>query len=295
MFTIFCREIRFYGLGYALTLLIGANLAASLLRKRGLNGDKIWDGLIWFIPAGFIGARMGYILTNLSDYIGQGWEFIRVDHGGLSFHGGMIGAAIAMLIFYRKGSPSLLQIWDACAIPVALGIMLVRIGNFMNGDITGYRWDGPWAMNFPYDELHANKYFGPGNYELDPAIILRHPTEIYGFIVGFIVLLILIWAWRRKKWDGYVAHQLFLWYSVVRSVIEEPFRDVPHFLINFKIESAGIGGITMTQWASVIIVAYALSAMYIIPRRQAAAALKEAVRESKTGEKTARKRKRKRR
>ncbi len=267
MFVAFGREIRFYGLGYALTLIIGANLAAWLLRKRGLNGDKLWDGLIWFIPAGFLGARLGYVLTNLNDYIGRGWEWLRIDHGGLSFHGGIIGAFIAMAIFYRKGSPTLMQVCDASSIPVAIGIMLVRVGNFMNGDITGYRWEGPWAMNFPYDELHNVKYLGPGNYELDPTIILRHPTEIYGFIVGLLLLLVLIHAWRRRMYDGFVLLQLAFWYSLIRSVIEEPFRLVPHLFIDFKIESLGFGGVTTTQWASLLIIIFAVIAMHIMKRK----------------------------
>lgn len=267
MFVAFGREIRFYGLGYALTLIIGANLAAWLLRKRGLNGDKLWDGLIWFIPAGFLGARLVYVLTNLNDYIGYGWEWLRIDHGGLSFHGGIIGSFAAMAVFYRKGSPTLMQVCDACAIPVAIGIMLVRVGNFMNGDITGYRWDGPWAMNFPYDELHNVKYYGPGNYELDPTVILRHPTEIYGFVVGLLLMLVLVHAWRRRMYDGFVLLQLAFWYSLIRSVIEEPFRQVPHLFIDFKIESMGFGGVTTTQWASLLIIIFAVITMHIMQKK----------------------------
>lgn len=261
IFVAFGREIRYYGLGYAVTLLVGANIAAFLLRKRGHNGDRLWDGLIVFMPLAFIGARLTYVLTNLNDYIGQGWEWIRIDHGGLSFHGGIIGALIGMALFYRKGNPTMLQVMDASAIPVALGVALVRIGNFMNGDITGYRWDGPWAMNFPYDELHVNVYHGPGDYTLDGSIILRHPTEIYGFLVGVILIFLMIYFWRTSKFDGYASHMFILWYSVVRSLIEEPFRDVPHYLIDFKIESIGLGGITMTQWVSALLVIYCIIAM----------------------------------
>ena len=263
----FEREIRFYGLAYAVTLLVGANIAAALLRGRGLNGDRLWDGLIWFMPTAFIGARLVYVLTNINDYVGKGWEWIRIDHGGLSFHGGMIGALIGMAIFYRRGNPTMLQVMDASAIPVAIGVALVRVGNFMNGDITGYRWDGPWAMNFPYDELHENVYLEAGSYSLDPSIILRHPTEIYGFLVGVILIFLMVHFWRKNKFDGYTSHQFILWYSVIRSVIEEPFRDVPHFLIDFKIESLGFGGITMTQWASLLLVIYSIVAMRRLKKR----------------------------
>ncbi len=265
------REIRFYGLAYSLTLLIAVSLASRLLTSRGHKGERFWDSLIWFIPAGFLGARLGYVFTNLSDFTGQGWEWIRVDHGGLSFHGGIIAAVITLAVYFRRGSPNFWQVMDSAAMPVAIGIMLVRLGNFMNGDILGYAWDGPWALNYPYDTLHANVYLGPGDYELDPTIIPRHPTELYGFTVGLILLLLMIWFWRMKKWDGFLYYQFIIWYSIIRSIIEEPFRDVPHYLVDFNIEAISAGGVTLTQWSSVAFIAYALIGMYVTPRLVAAA------------------------
>jgi phosphatidylglycerol:prolipoprotein diacylglycerol transferase len=280
IFTAFGREIRWYGLGYALTLLIGANLSAWLLRKRGHNGDKVWDAIIWFIPISFLGARLVYVLTNLDEYVGQGWEWIRIDHGGISFHGGIVAGVLVCYFYFKNKSPNFWQVMDSFAVPTAMGICFVRIGNFMNGDITGHKWNGPWAMNFPYDELHDNVYLGPGNYILDPQIIPRHPTEIYGFLVGVIVLLVVIASWRMRKYDGFVYYQFILWYSIVRSVIEEPFRDVPHLFYKWSYEPWGMGGITTTQWVSIGFAAYALIGMYWTPRLQARAALGKEAREA---------------
>src|SRR5687767_9749391 len=182
-------EIRWYGIMMALSMMVAAWIAATLLKKSGRNGELVWDGLVWIILAGVIGARLIYVLTNLDDYRGLPlWHMIAVWEGGLSFHGGIIAGMLATWAYFKDKGIPFVEIMDSFAPGVSLGVMLVRVGNFMNGDILGYKWDGPWAMNFPNDEFHLGQPAG--------TIVLRHPTEIYGLLVGVICLLLSLWLWH---------------------------------------------------------------------------------------------------
>lgn len=249
-------EIRWYGIMMALSMLLGAWIASKLLQRIGYDGDKVWDGLFWVIIFGILGARLAYVLTNVNAFFGQGaspWEVFAVWHGGLSFHGGIICGGLAVYYYFKRINIPFTVVADAFSPGVGLGIILVRIGNFMNGDILGYEWDGLWAMNFPHDLLHS------GNPD---AIIPRHPTELYGLLVGVVVLLATAITWReiyisKRQVPGLNLIALIISYSLARSVIEDPFRDVPLLKV-VDPATAGFGLFTYSQIASVFLIIIAL-------------------------------------
>lgn len=252
-------EIRWYGIMMASSMLLGALIASKLLKRLGRNGDLIWDGLFWIILFGVVGARLIYVLTNISLYFGPGipiWHVFAVWEGGLSFHGGIIAGLAATYYFFRGKGIAFVELMDAFAPGVSLGIILVRFGNFMNGDILGYEWSGPWAMNFPHDTLHAAS--------TNPvAVFLRHPTELYGMLVGVICLIISIVVWietyeTKRLPPGANYMGFILSYSLVRSVIEEPFRSVPLVWKVVDPKYSGCGLFTSTQVASAVLVLFAL-------------------------------------
>jgi phosphatidylglycerol---prolipoprotein diacylglyceryl transferase len=249
-------EIRWYGIAMALSMMLGAWIGARLLTKAGRRGELVWDGLVYIILAGVAGARLIYVLTNLSDYTSlPWWHVFAVWEGGLSFHGGIIGGGLATWWYFKRTGIPFLEVADAFAPGVCVGIMVVRLGNLMNGDILGYRWAGPWAMNFPHDEYH----FGlpPG------TVVPRHPTEIYGFLVGLICSLFTFWVWRntyawRKFPIGSTLMAFIISYSFVRSVIEEPFRAVPLAMKVSDPMEVGYGLFTSTQVASLPLILIAI-------------------------------------
>lgn len=256
-FSIGTLEIRWYGVMMAGSMLLGAFIAAKLLDRLGRDGNKVWDGLFFVIIGGVIGARLVYVVTNPHSYFGEGipwWSMFAVWQGGLSFHGGIGGGFIATAIYFKQAGIPLIEVLDAFAVGVAPGIILVRIGNFMNGDILGYKWNGPWAMNFPHDELHY----------LDPtAVIPRHPAELYGLVVGLFCVIATLFLWNEtymiKRFNaGVPLLGFFITYSVVRSIIEEPFRHVPLPWEVVNPATAGYGLFTTTQIASMVIVAVCL-------------------------------------
>jgi phosphatidylglycerol:prolipoprotein diacylglycerol transferase len=252
-------QIRWYGISMALSMLLGAWIAATFLRRQGRNGDLVWDGLLWIIIAGVIGARLVYVVTNFKLFFGPNanpWEMFALWHGGLSFHGGIIAGLLVAYLYFMNKEVAFIEVMDAFAPGVALGVLLVRFGNFMNGDILGYKWNGPWAMNFPNDEYHM---YGQLTEE-----ILRHPTELYGMLVGLFCLVVSIIllneSWGTKRFPVGTAYLGFvLTYSVARSLIEDPFRNVPYiWQVVADPEAAGFGFVTYSQAASVVLILLAL-------------------------------------
>jgi phosphatidylglycerol:prolipoprotein diacylglycerol transferase len=244
-------EIRYYGIAMALSMLVGAWMTSKLLKRQGRDGEMIWDGLVYIIIASIFGARLFYVLTNLGDYSQDPSEIFKVWHGGLSFHGGVIFGGLATYFFFASRGVPFLHVADAMVPGLSLGIILVRIGNLMNGDILGYKWDGPWAMNFPHDQYHTASQ--------PNEIILRHPTEIYGLLVGVITFLVGYYMWRstyvsKKLSPGATFFGLLVTYSLARCLIEDPFR-VEH--ISWMVVDPAVnhfGLFTMSQLASIPII-----------------------------------------
>lgn len=254
-------DIRWYGIMMALSMLIGAWVAAAFLRRHGRSGDLVWDGLVWIIAGGVLGARFAYVITNLGLFFGpQGnpWEMFKIWHGGLSFHGGIIAGLLVAYFYFANKDVAFIEVMDAFAPGISIGVILVRLGNFMNGDILGYKWDGPWAMDFPHDYYH--------NYGALTTTVLRHPTELYGMLVGVFCLLVSIVllneSWVTKRFPIGTAYLGFvLTYSLTRSFIEDPFRDVPLIWQVVDPAEAGYGLFTYSQAAAVVLIIIALWGM----------------------------------
>ena len=264
-FQIGSLEIRWYGIAMALSMLVGAWIAARLLDKNGRDGNVMWDALFWIIAWSIVGARLIYVLTNLGDYADEPWKVFAVWEGGLAFHGGIIaGGIVAWNIFQSRGIPPL-EAFDAMVPGVSIGIILVRLGNFMNGDILGYKWNGPGAMNFPYDEYHN---YGATKDE----IILRHPTELYGLFVGLICLVVSVALWhytyRNKKLHmGAPFLGCFITYSLARGVLEDPFRAVPLvYQVTPDPQAVGYGLFTTSQIVSAFLIIILLLCITQLPK-----------------------------
>lgn len=270
------REIRWYGIAMALTMVVASYVTIIHLRKRKLDADLFVDSIVPLIVSGIIGARIVYVFTNMSEYMSPinggsalGPDFgkmIALWEGGISFHGAIILGAIAALIFYNRKHVTFYQVADASVPGIALGIMLVRIGNFMNGDITGWKVSKnviPWAMSFPYDEYHWD--VGKGGNAAE--IILRHPTEVYGFLVGLILAVILFYLYNKKCFDGCVLWNFVLGYSLIRSIIEEPFRAVHWHWDVYNNTQYGIKMFTMTQLISIPLILISII-MLVIAAKQ---------------------------
>jgi len=214
--------VRWYGLFMAISIAVGIWYLVRAGRQRHLSEDFLFNLSLVAVVGGILGARLVYVLTNLDFYLLHPAQIIRIDMGGLSFHGALLGGALAGWWYAARNRVPLAPLLDLAVPGVATGIALVRIGNIFNREILGY-----------------------------PAVILggaRHPAQLYGSAIG-VVLLLLFWRQTRQDPpDGYRFWTAVIWYSILRFVNEFFRVQNPHFLIDYVNPYLGIGAVTLTQW-----------------------------------------------
>jgi len=268
--------IRWYGFLIATGVLIGSIWALHAARRRGMDTDKLLDSAFWLVLAGIVGARLVYVLTSPGNFFGPGanpLDAFKVWEGGISIHGGVIGIMVALYFYARAHNLNMWAMLDVLTPVGALGIIGGRIGNFMNGTDTGGRLT-ELGIGFTWPEVGTPTFgqvgrfiFGEPLWQYAPPVCRTvpagdpctvHLTPLYGMLVGVILIFVIAWALNRTRVAGYVFWQFVLWYSLLRSVIEEPFRDNPLFWNVYQNDSLGIGVFTLTQLISVPIIAIAI-------------------------------------
>ena len=216
IFSIGPFAVHWYGLAYVVGILLGWWLA-----KRIVSNVKLWpasgspitpenldDFLTWAVIGIIAGGRLGYVLFyNLSFYLANALSIPAVWDGGMSFHGGALGAIIAMVLFARSRNFSPFSMLDVIAAVSCCGIFFVRIANFINSELWGRISDVPWAMVFPNG--------GP-----DP----RHPSQLYAAglegLLLFCVLMVLIFRFGKLKTPGFVGGAWVFGYATARIIVE---------------------------------------------------------------------------
>lgn len=203
-------KVRWYGLMYVLGFL-GAYFLIARQKKAcllGLTGAGLQD-LFFFLAAGLLlGARLGYILfyqfNSLLDYIRHPLEIIAVWHGGMSFHGGLIGASAAAIFFCRLRRLPFWKVADTVIIAAPLGLGLGRLGNFINAELYGRPSSLPWAMVFPTADH-----------------LPRHPSQLYeALLEGIVLFTVLWWLKERPLRPGALVCFFLGGYGVLRFVAE---------------------------------------------------------------------------
>ncbi|HEY8394261.1 MAG TPA: prolipoprotein diacylglyceryl transferase [Thermaerobacter sp.] len=221
--------IRWYGFFMAVSMAIGLFVLVKHGRRRGYDEDYLYNVSALMIVGGVIGARLVYVLTNLGDYFGPGRhpiEVIRVDHGGLSLHGALLGGAMAAWWYIRRALGGdtwahFSRLLDLTVPGIAVGYMLVRIGNIFNHEVLG---NPVTALPFP-----------------------RHPVQLYASAAGLVLLLVHNRLARSNPPAGYLFWSFLYYYQWWRVVFEETVRDVPLALPLYANPALGIEIITVTQ------------------------------------------------
>lgn len=243
-------EIRYYGIIYVLGFILAYFFISYLAKERNLKltKDDIWDLLFYLIIGAVAGARIFEIFVyNLKYYLANPLEMIAIWHGGLSFHGGLIGAVIAAYIYTKRKKIAFYDLADICVIPLAFGLFLGRIGNFLNGELVGRITDVPWCVKFR-------------NYEG-----CRHPSQLYESFKNLVIFSAL-WLIKGKKLKkGIMFWSFILMYSVLRFFIE--FFRAPDEQIGF------ILGLTMGQWLNIMMFIVGLYFFFKIQRSNSISSL----------------------
>ncbi len=267
-------DIRWYGLGYMAGFAAGYFILRALARRGflRLSPDAIGDLIFALVLGVILGGRVGYILFyDFPKFAAHPLEIFKIWTGGLSFHGGMIGAILAGAWFARTRKVAWKNVGDGLALAVTPGIFAVRVANFINGELFGRVADAsvPWAMRFPTDpealrrmnavagslrdkERIIDRAYETGVWrQIEPAVPLRHPSQLYealgeGALTGLVVWSVFLWNRRRGvRWgDGAYGGLFLVCYGTVRTFLEL-FRQ-PDAQLGFV-----LGPLTMGQLLSI--------------------------------------------
>ena len=215
---------------YAVTWLLSAVLIYLFLRSNkivkeiGLNNEEVNDMV--FLYGLFFGAmcggRIGYMFFYGSDQlINDPFSLFYIWEGGLSFHGGLLGVIVSLIIFCRRKGIEFLRLMDGVALSMPIGLGLVRIGNFLNGELFGKATNAEWGFIFP----------------TDPFGILRHPSQLYESLgEGLLLFLILLLISQKTNIKGVVSSSFLIFYGSIRFIIEffrQPDSHIGYVVFDF--------------------------------------------------------------
>jgi len=213
--------IRWYGLAYLAGILLGWRYG-----RRLIANDRLWDRsspnggqapmtpidfddlLVWATLGIILGGRLGYVLVyKPAEYLADPLAAFKVWEGGMSFHGGLLGTILAILLFARNRNIPVLSLLDVAAASVPFGLFFGRIANFINGELYGHPATVPWAMVFPGS--------GP---------LPRHPSQLYEAalegIALFVILRILTHLFGSLRYPGLTGGAFVAGYGLARIIVE---------------------------------------------------------------------------
>jgi phosphatidylglycerol:prolipoprotein diacylglycerol transferase len=244
--------IRWYALAYIGGLLLGWRYIVGMIREQRLWAPKsaaraaagapsmtvgqIDDFFVWAVLGVILGGRVGYVLFYmLPDDPSVLWtdplQIVMVWQGGMSFHGGLLGVTLAILLFARGQKIPPLRIADLLAPAVPIGLFLGRLANFVNAELWGRVTDAPWGVVFCADHLRSQV-----TGECVAGELPRHPSQLYEAamegVVLFILLLIAVRMYKSLTRPGFNTGLFLAGYGVARFLLEfvrEPDAHMPEF------------------------------------------------------------------
>ncbi|MCZ6646747.1 MAG: prolipoprotein diacylglyceryl transferase [SAR324 cluster bacterium] len=217
LFTLGPLSVGWYGLMYGLSFLLGYWILVRQARKYGgpVSAEDHSLLMTYIILGVVIGGRLGWVIFYGGlPYLYEPLRIFQVWKGGMSFHGGMLGVATAWWLFARRHNIHIVTLSDLVSPVIPLGLMLGRIGNFINGELYGKPTDGSWGVIFP------------GDAEGLP----RHPTQLYeAFGEGLLLFAVLQILRPYLKRKGLTTALFLVGYGVARALVEFvrlPDRDI---------------------------------------------------------------------
>lgn len=201
--------IRWYALAYIVGLLGGLYLLRREAKHPGapISAPQLDMLLNYVIIAIILGGRIGYVtFYDPLYFLTHPIEIIKIWQGGMSFHGGLLGVTLAMLLFARRHNIPLLAVSDRVAMVVPIGLFLGRLSNFINGELMGRVSDLPWAMIFPNSDG-----------------LPRHPSQLYEAGLEGLALGVVMWVAARRgalAKRGTMTALLLIGYGIARFAVE---------------------------------------------------------------------------
>ncbi len=229
--------LRWYSLAYLAGIVLGYWHLTRMARAPGAPlAMRHCDDLFFYCTLGIVlGGRLGYATFYAPELWADPGELVKLWHGGMSFHGGLLGTLAAIAWVSWRGGLNFVRVADYLATCVPFGLLFGRLANFVNGELWGRVTDGSvaWAMVFP-----------------DGGPLPRHPSQLYEAALEgallMIVLLLLFWKTRARWRPGLLVGVFTLGYGVSRFFVEY-FREPDSQLAEFALRT----GMSMGQWLTV--------------------------------------------
>ena len=214
IFSIGPLAVRWYSMAYLFGIVAAWFLVSRNIKKFSLPISKAaLEDMVFYITLGIVlGGRLGYVLFYGRDMFAENpLEVFAIWHGGMSFHGGIIGVIAATYLVTKKYNYKFLSITDLIALYAPIGIFCGRLANFVNDELWGRVADVPWAIKFP-----------AGGY------LPRHPSQLYeAALEGLLLFIILNLLWQKqwaRRHTGFISGLFLLCYGVFRAFLEQ-FRE----------------------------------------------------------------------
>lgn len=277
--------IRWYGLAYLAGFLIAGALLDRMARDKflPLSTAAVSDLIGWLVAGVLLGGRLGYALFYDPRMFLRPLELLKVWEGGLSFHGGLIGVLVASLLFARRSKVSWRRLADGLVLAAPAGIFLVRIANFVNGELFGRLAPAglPWAMRFPTDpaaqalspelaraggmnwhDAYAALRASGAWTAIAAQVPLRHPSQLYeALLEGLATGVVLWWLYARRRTTlrpGTLAALFLLLYASARFLIEFTRQPDAQFVTVAHPLGTVLGPFSMGQVLSLILAVFGI-------------------------------------
>ncbi|MCC5989678.1 MAG: prolipoprotein diacylglyceryl transferase [Pararhodobacter sp.] len=276
----FAFALRWYALAYIAGFLIGWRLIVAALRRPAL-----WPGatapmaperaevlLTWIVVGVILGGRLGFVIFYQPGYyLANPGQILRVWEGGMSFHGGLVGAAAAGWLFCRRNGVAPSAVADAMSMVIAVGLFLGRVANFINAELWGRPTTAPWGVVFP-------GHGGVCPPDWPHEVCARHPTQLYEAALEGLLLGLVVW-WLIRRFNALarpwlITGTFFAIYGASRFLVEFWREPDAQFLARHPqghVMSLGEFGLTMGQLLSLPLLAVGLALVFVALRQKPAA------------------------
>lgn len=238
-FTFFGLDITYYGFFIALGMAIGVFVACKNAKFRGLKVDDLLIIACYVLPLSVLGARIYYVIFN-NTALNSFWDFFKIWEGGMAIYGGVIGGAIAILLYCLIHKKNFLDVGDIAAPSLILGQAIGRIGCYFAGCCYGIAVTDPSLTWFPFSTQiggiwHLSTFF----------------YECIWDLIGFVILLLLLRK-NKLKYRGSIIYLYLIYYGVGRAWIEA-----------LRGDSLYLGTIKVSQLLSILLIAFGVIMLVI--------------------------------
>ena len=256
-FTLFGRDVYWYGVLMALGILIGVWLTLREGKRKKLTEDDILDMCLVIIPSGVVGARLYYVIFEWASYASNPIRALYIWEGGLAIYGAVIGGLIGMFIYSRVKKIRFLKLADCIAPGLVLAQAIGRWGNFFNQEAFGLPINNGELMWFPF----AVYIEGYHTFNGQPCSHPYHMATFFYESVWCLIVFIILWSCRRKfKHDGDAILSYAALYGLERMFVERLRGDSLYII---KPGGAIAAGVRVSEMLSFILVA-AIAAFFLI-------------------------------